>query len=770
RGSRGAPVSTQAASSPPPATSGGLDPVTFEVIRHRLWAINDERARMGARLSGSPIIYESYDFNAALVTADGRGLYTGVYILHHGATIDEFVRRVLAEWDPGDIREGDMFFTNDPWWGALHANDGILAMPVFWEGRIVAWSGIVMHDDDVGSPVPGSFVTGAQDRFGEAPLFPAIRMCRDFEPIRDVERAYLRNSRTPEHNALNMRARVAALRTTHGRIGQLVAQYGVDAFLAAQDGIVEYVERVVRARLREIPDGEWFAKGYLDHDGSTDAVYAICCRITKRGDDLTFDLAGTSPQAPGAINCARPAMEAAVLGVILTYLCHDLPWAIGALRRVARIVSEEGTVNNASSPAAVSMASIMGTLSTQDVVACAFSKMLLCSERWRDEAQGSWTPGISVMRIVTPDKNGEPAFARITDAFGGGGGARTFADGIDSGGIFHSMASRVSNAETVESRASVLQVYRRELPDGGGGGRFRGGVAIEFAGMAHKAPGESPAMTRASGVAMPGGRGLSGGHPGSAAWNVIVRGSDVHERFAAGRTPVSLEDVAGRLDVQAAKALTSVGPDDLVVGASASGGGYGDPLRRDAERVARDVRAGLVSGAMARSLYGVAVREGAVDAEATRAARDAIRRERLAQGRPAGSGGGGRVEGGRVLHPVSDTVEAVAHDGRRSVRCRVCSYRLGDYAQDHKRGALVRDLPLTAASPHNGGCLRDFVLREFSCPGCGTALAADVQHRDEDILDESRFFTPAAHGERSADEHDTTIDDTAGSSRLEVLP
>jgi N-methylhydantoinase B len=105
-----------------PGRVRGLDPITFEVIRHRLWAINDDQARMAARLSGSFIVYEGYDFNAALVTADGRGLYCGVYILQHGATIDEFVRKILADWPAEEIRPGDMFFTNDPWWGALHAN------------------------------------------------------------------------------------------------------------------------------------------------------------------------------------------------------------------------------------------------------------------------------------------------------------------------------------------------------------------------------------------------------------------------------------------------------------------------------------------------------------------------------------------------------------------------------------------------------------------------------------------------------------------------
>ncbi|MDX6722012.1 MAG: hypothetical protein QOD73_416 [Solirubrobacteraceae bacterium] len=733
---------------PAPASGGlvgGLDPVTFEVIRHRLWAINDDQARMGARLSGSFIVYEGYDFNAALVTADGRGLYCGVYILQHGATIDEFVRRILDDWDAEDIRPGDMFFTNDPWWGALHANDGIVAMPIFWEGQLVAWSGIVMHDDDVGSPIPGSFVAGAKDRFGEAPLFPGIKLCENFEPRRDVERAYLRNSRVSEFNALNMRARVAALRTTYQRVEELIGEYGLDAFLAAQEGIIGYVERVVRARLREIPDGTWFSKGYHDHDSNENKIYPMCCRITKRGDQLTFDMTGTAEQAIGPINCARPAMEGAVMGVILTFLCYDLPWAIAGLRNFTEIISEEGTLNNAVSPAGVSMASTMGTLSTQDVVAHAFAKMLLSSEKYREEAQGSWTPGVGGGLFIAPRPGGEPQVGAISDFFCGGGGARTFADGIDSGGIFHSMASRMSNAETVESRIPVLQLYRRELPDAAGAGRFRGGVAVEQASVPHKLP-ISPGIvnTVSSGVSVPAGRGLSGGSPGASAAAVVLRGTDVREAFAAGRIPQSADEItSAEVDVQAAKAVTIMGEDDVLVGVIASGSGFGDPLRREPDAVVRDVQRGLVTPEHARAVYGVVVTGGGVDAEATNDVRDAVRRERMAGRIEDETLGGGTVEGGVVLHPVSDTVEAVEHDGRRSLRCTVCNHRFGDYGIDHKRAAAMRELALTDISPENRGCLEEFVLREYSCPGCGTALASDVQHRDEPILDESQFFGPA---------------------------
>jgi N-methylhydantoinase B len=731
---------------PQPGEGATLDPVTFEVIRHRLWAINDDQARMGARLSGSFIVYEGYDFNAALVTADGRGLYCGVYIFHHGATIDEFVRKILDEWPPDEIREGDMFFTNDPWWGALHANDGILAMPIFWEGRLVAWSGIVMHDDDVGSPVPGSFVAGAHERFGEAPLFPAIKMVEGFEPLRDVERAYLRNCRTPELNALNMRARVAALRTTHQRIQEICAQYGVETFLAAQEGIIDYVERVVRSRLREIPDGSWYSMHYHDHDGTTNAMYPICCRVIKKGEKLVVDLTGTAPQSPGSINCARPAMEGAVMGVILTFLCYDLPWAIAGLRNVVEIVSEEGTWNNAVSPAAVSFGSTMGTISTHDVVAQAFAKMMLSSERYREEAQANWTPGCNGSLLIAPNLAEEPSVGAVTDFFSGGGGARTFADGVDSGGIFHSMASQISNAETVESRVPVLQVYRRELADSGGPGRFRGGVSVEFATIPHKMP-ISPAglNTIGSGISLPTGRGLSGGHPGAVSRNVIHRGSNLRALFADGVVPLSGDELeAENVEVLAAKSFTMIGEDDVLVGVLQGGGGYGDPLRREPAHVAEDVAKGLVSREIARSVYGVVIEDGVLDEQRTEAERALIRRARLDEGRaPESNSGGGTLEGGTVLHPVSDSVEAVEVGGARSLRCTVCHYRFGSYDDDHKRAAVMRQLPLTATSRHNHLTLQEFVLREYSCPGCATSLAVDVQRADEPILDESSLAAPA---------------------------
>lgn len=738
---------TTRSAQPQPAQSSTVDRITFEVIRHRLWAINDDQAMMAARLSGSPIVYEGFDFNAALLTADGRALFAGVYIMHHAATLDVFVKQVLERWGKDEIAEGDMFFTNDPWSGALHSNDGILVAPIFWEGRIVSWAGIVMHDQDVGSPVPGSFVVGAADRFGEAPLFPPIKMVEKWILRRDVEGAFIRNHRMPDITSLNLRARIAAIRSTSERIRELIQSYGPDVFTACQEDILDYVERVVRSRLREIPDGEWVDQIYLDHNGITNEIYPIRCRLTKIEDRLVVDFTGTAKQAPGAVNCARPALEGSVLAVVLAVLCYDVPWSIGALRRIVEIVSEPGTINNALSPAGASMASIMGAISTQDVVANAFGKMLMASPKYRSEAQACWNAGINGQIYAGVTRDGDPFALPTGDVMGGGGGARSFADGIDSGGIFHSVSSSLQNVETNESRMPILQLYRKERQDSGGPGRFRGGVGIESAIMPHKVAQPLTVIITASGVSQPEGHGLSGGGPGVCKSNAVLRNSSILDLLAGGFVPSSMDEIAAeQIDYREAKDRTTLADKDVIVYVISGGGGFGDPIRRVPDSVLGDVEQGLVSKEIATSVYGVVIDNGMVDAAATEAARTGILKERLSRSRPAVRAS--RVEivaGGITMHPVSDTVEMADLGGRIVQRCCICSCKLSEGGEDHLHGALVQELPLTALSPLNAHARTDlFAFRQYVCPGCGTSLAVHVQQRAETMLDESSFPSQSA--------------------------
>jgi N-methylhydantoinase B len=314
---------------------------------------------------------------------------------------------------------------------------------------------------------------------------------------------------------------------------------------------------------------------------------------------------------------------------------------------------------------------------------------------------------------------------------GGGAGARTFADGMDTGGIFHSMGSMIPNVETMESRAPELVVYRRQRADSQGHGRFRGGAGIEMALTPHKNPEPLIHVVISAFNSQPDNQGISGGTPAAVNYSVVRRGSEVRELFAAGRIPTDARDVTSEhVDVLPAKAHTHVDGTDLHLYLQTGGGGYGDPLRRDPELVLADMRRGLVSEQVARTVYGVDPADPGL--------RDSIRRARL-----AGAGGAPivrRVEGGELLHPVADTLEAVRVDGEALIRCTDCQTRLSAYDEDYKAGAVWRERSfrelsdLNEVAPHT-----DLVAREFYCPGCGTALALDIQRAGDELLPECIF-------------------------------
>ena len=233
------------------------------------------------------------------------------------------------------------------------------------------------------------------------------------------------------------------MRITHRRIHELIEQYGLEAFQASQEEIIDYVERVVRKRLREMPDGIVVRDQiYHDHDGRNAVMYPMRCKVDEDGRPPRRRHDRHRAAGARARSTARgPRWRARCSGSSSTFLCYDLPWAVDAGRRIIEIVSEEGTLNNALSPAGVSMASIMTTLSTQDVVANAFAKMLMASDELGTEAQACWSPGINCPVMAGLDRHGEPFAHVFMDCCGGGGGARTFTDGIDTGGILHSMSS-----------------------------------------------------------------------------------------------------------------------------------------------------------------------------------------------------------------------------------------------------------------------------------------------------------------------------------------
>lgn len=719
-----------------------LDSITLEVLRQRLHAINDEQTLIAARMSGSPVAYEVRDLNATLMTPDGDALFVGVYVTRLSVSLDMTVKRILDSFN-GRIREGDMFITNDPWAGTVHQSDFAVVAPLFWKGQIVAWTGIALHETDVGGPVPGSFGVGAQDIYGEAPLVPPIKIVEQGGVIPEAEALVLRNTRTPEINALNLKARIGSQNVTHRRLKEIIAHYGLEVFLEAQREIVRYVRRVLRKRLRELPNGTWCEHAYLDHDGQTPSCYEIRLAMTKRGEQLTFDFRGTSPQAPGPINCTRSGLVGGVYSALLPMLCYDLPWCTAAFKDLVDIVSEEGTVNNAHYPAGVSLATVEACETTTNVANLTLGKMLACSEKYKPEAMACWDPGTNAFILAGKDRKGKPLTGLYMTGIAGGGGARSHKDGIDSGGYLCAPFISLPNVERNESLYPVLELARRHLPDSGGHGKHRGGEGIEYLVTPYRCPEHLRIVFLSHGVSQPEGRGIYGGFPSSVQGHLVLRGTNLWDLLRTGALPTRPEELTFQdREVMPAKGFTVLEEGSVLVGFTPGGGGYGDPLCRDPRLVGRDVRAWRCSRRSAQNVYGVAFlgETSEVDEAATRDRRASLLAARLG-GRVASNSLSRETLPDGSLFPVGDHLEVVRIGKRHIYRCKTCGQSLGPGERDLRELCHHREVPLEDLSDLNR--FRgpgNFIFQQYCCPHCGICLSTDVCRTGDPPIGDSRFL------------------------------
>ncbi len=607
-----------------------LGAVDFEILRHRLWAVNDESSATVKLVSGSPVATEASDMNTALMTADGEVFVVGAYSLAKATTMAAVVRDILANYsDSPGIREGDAFICNDPYVGAQHQNDTALVMPVFVDSELVAWAGAELHLIDVGGPVAGQVQIGAKDIWGEAPLVVPIRIVEGDVIRRDVEREYLRRSRLPELVGLDLRAKLAATTVARRRLQELAAEYGTATLRDAMADMLDYAETRFRHRLRELPDGTWRHRTYIEYE---DEIYTVCVAMTKEADRLTFDFRGTSRQAPAVVNVTLDALAAIARGNLCTLLCWDIPWCPSAIGRAVDIVTEPGTLVDAEWPAGVSKSTTTTLWVLGKSMTVLVGKMLLCSDGLADRAMAAWQGALLVEEVFGTRPDGAPFGGTLLDTMAGGSGARTWADGIDTGGYIGSMRIGVANVESYELQYPILYLFRREQPDSGGAGTFRGGNGPSLAYVPHRVDRINTKIVHAIGVEQPMSSGLSGGAPSSTNIALLKRGTDVRERLAAGSIPQSLDGLAGELEVLPAIIRTSQGACDVYQSIASGGGGFGDPLERDPELVRRDVRAGRVTPRHAADAYGVVVAgagvDVAVDAVATERRRGELRERR----------------------------------------------------------------------------------------------------------------------------------------------
>lgn len=720
-----------------------LDPITFEILRHRLWSINEEAANTLERVSGSLIASEVHDMNASLMTAKGDSLVIAPYMLVHAISMETLAKDVVATCtaNPG-IHADDMFLSNDPFAGAQHQMDVVVLGAIHFEGELIGWVGSTIHQIDIGGPVPGQVQVGAKDIYGEQPLFPPMKIVDGGELREDLVRLYLRMSRVAQIVRLDLTAMIAANNVAKQRVQELCRQYGIATVKALMDDLLDHSEQRMRARLRELPDGTWRHRSYLEYE---DKIYTAVVAMTKKDDELVFDFRGSSPQAPAVINNPIHATVSDVLCCVMTYLCWDMPWVPAGIGRAVRIESEPGTIVHVKWPGGVSKATTSATQSVINLADNALGKLLAASDTHRERAMANWVGSLTTEELFGTDQRGEWFGATMLDTYFGGGGARSRKDGVDTGGYVGSIYELAPNAEAYEFQYPILYLFRRHQADSGGAGMFRGGAGCTLSYIVHDTERIPTKIMHTSGSEWPESVGICGGGPSQTNQFIIKRGTDVRKQMANGVVPQRLEDLSGEWDIQKVIAWSHLDHDDVFQVRTQSGGGYGDPLDRDPARVLEDIRSGLVSVEGARTMYGVVIdpKSETVEQAATERAREEIRKAHKERSRPVTPAAGAAPERAKKKGDgaskdgiaLNEFLRVVEQDGRQMLRCQ-CGHVLGDAHRNFKEHTLMEEGLVKEAGPYvNQFEVNDrFVFRRFYCPSCLRRLETEVCLKEEPVL------------------------------------
>lgn len=558
--------------TPPAATE--IDPVTFVVILSRLSGIVQEMQDNIFRTGYSTIVRESKDASALLVDANGD--VVGEHLIHalHIGCIPDFVRSIRERFGD-DLHPGDAFFTNHPYWGGVpHTLDVAVAAPIFWDGRLIAFAGSTAHKSDLGGVHPGTGNGRAADIYQEGVQYPPMRIVACGEPLRDVEALVRANTRTPELVLGDIRGQIGVCRLGERRLHETIRRYGLTSILAAFARVHDVAEARIRSEIGRWPDGTCEGESNVDFDGvNSGRTIRYHVRADKRGDRIAFDFSGTDDQAGGPINVQPGLVKSCVAYALIGMLDPTIP-NNGGIRRVAETRFRDGTVLKPIFPAP-SNQYMSSMIATTEAVLAALSGF--APDRRIAATGGCGASSIAGRRA---DGSSFVQFEPIASAYGGS--AR--GDGASGVDVLLSNCS-IGAIEILESEYPT-RVRRFELiPDSGGPGRFRGGLAPRRL---------YEVLVDGAQWAVRGGRnaippaGADGGHPGRCGRYVLNPGTPGERAFPSRFSGVELR--AG----------------DLLLVEKPGGGGVGDPHSRDPERVIDDVLDGHVSPACATAIYGVA--------------------------------------------------------------------------------------------------------------------------------------------------------------------
>src|SRR5437667_6148533 len=443
------------------------DPIGFELFKNTLFSIADEMALTIYRTAYSGVLKDGMDYSTAFCDGDGRTVAQGLTMPGHLGSFPDALGATLKRF--GHRRKpGDIYCLNDPFEGGMHLPAVFILKPIFYRDERIAFAGTVCHQTDMGGRVAGSNASDSTEIYQEGLRIPPVKMYDGGAPNETLFRLLEKNVRVPVRVLGDIRAQLSACHIAEEAFLRLVHRHGAKQVKAYMEEVLEHTERLTRAVLRELPDGEWSFEDWIDDDGvEYGKPIRLFVTFRKQGDSLVADWTGTSPQPKGAITNTLSFTKAATYTALKSVLSYDVPCNAGFYRPI-EVLAPPGTIANGVLPAASAARGLTG-FRMIDTCFGALARML--PQRSIASSEGGNT-GVSIGGY-DPDRKPFIFVEFFCSAWGG----RAWSDGLD--GHANLMANLSLPPVAVTGAQQPLHALVTEfIQDVGGPGKYRGGASI----------------------------------------------------------------------------------------------------------------------------------------------------------------------------------------------------------------------------------------------------------------------------------------------------
>jgi N-methylhydantoinase B/oxoprolinase/acetone carboxylase alpha subunit len=621
-----------------------LQPGDYEVGFQRTNDIVDEALEVFQRSSRTSMGIAG-DVMVAIFTANGDLVNAAAGTYLHAIIQPIIIKYILRHYvrNPG-IKEGDIWFANDALYGGIHSPDQVVIVPVFHEGRLIAWAGAANHCTETGATEPGGMPVSAHARFEEGMHLPPVKIGDNHKLREDwLEVFNAFGLRAPQYIITDLRARATAADRVRTRLVELADKEGQQFVVGILRRMLQVAEEGARKRIASWLDGKYRSTNFCDAVGMDHGLVRSCnLTLVKEGDELTFDFTGTSPENMSSYHAHVQSVVGHVANYVYSYAFFDLPISSATFQPMTFVIPQ-GTVLNPDSRAATSN-SVMICTGVMSACANVFGKMMFASSEWNRVAASASNAGNALV-IAGLSQWGFPfadmiAYQINTEGMGG----RPWANGMNTFGFPWCPFGRAPDVELMENEFPLLIPLSQHWKDSCGHGKHRGGAGSVQMWVAHQAPQVFfMCISDNSKIQTP--QPLFGGYAPATVPGISIRHPDLLKRLKEDPGSIDLNfrkiieehSIGGEWEIEfMGRSVRPYDAGDVITfGFSAGGAGYGDPLEASPDAVIQDLIDEIVSSWTVSNIYKVAYDPETlkVDEDETRGLRDAERKARFERGK-----------------------------------------------------------------------------------------------------------------------------------------